>query len=148
MAKAISDKAESHGAEGFSLLETAIALLIMTVMTLATGSLYVYSINYNSGAADRAAALAIGQQRMEQIRRSSFNDSLLTYSTTETVTNAGRRYTLSTAICTTPDCGGSPTLKVITIQVTPAAAANRWSSSPVTLISQRATPMIGPYESN
>ena len=43
---------------GFTLLETSIALCIMLVVTLATGSLFVYAINYNSGAADRSAVCA------------------------------------------------------------------------------------------
>ncbi len=131
---------------GFTLLETSIALCIMLVVTLATGSLFVYAINYNSGAADRSAALAIAQQRLERLRKSSFTDALLTTpSTTETVLNAGRQYSVQTTICSTSDCGGSATLKLITVSVRPQAAT-QWANGPVTLLSQRAMPGTGSYE--
>src|SRR5438105_8110716 len=110
----------THNQQGFTLLETSFALIIMMIVSLAAGSLFVYAVNYNSGAGDRSAALAIAQQRMERLRRSSFSDALLTTtSTTEAVLNAGRRYSVVTTICSTSDCGGSAVLKLITVQVTP-----------------------------
>jgi len=131
---------------GFTLLETSIALVVMMIVTLATGSLFVYAINYNSGSGDRSAALAIAQKQLERLRKSSFSDATLTTpSTTETVINAGRSYTVVTTICSTPDCGGSATLKLLTIQVTPQSA-NQWANSPVIVVSQRATPLVGSYE--
>ena len=131
--------------QGFTLLETSIALCIMLVVTLATGSLFVYAINYNSGSADRSAALAIAQQRMERLRKASFNDTILaTSSTTATAVNAGRQYAVTTTICSTSDCGGSAALKLITIQVTPQGAT-QWANGPVTLLSQRAMPGTGSY---
>jgi Tfp pilus assembly protein PilV len=134
--------------DGVTLLETAIALVIMMVLTLATGSLFVYAINYNSGADDRAAALAIAQQRMERLRKSSFSDAVLTTaSTTETAINAGRRYSVVTTICATSGCGGSAELKLLTVRVTPQGA-NQWANAPVIIVSQRATPILGPYAGN
>src|SRR5689334_348390 len=113
-------KKRKQNERGFTLLETSIALCIMLVVTLATGSLFVYAINYNSGAADRSAALAIAQQRLERMRKASFTDALLTTpATTETALNAGRQYLVQTTICSTSDCGGSATLKLITISVSP-----------------------------
>src|SRR6266478_8139743 len=95
-------KTGPHNEDGFSLLETAFALIIMMVVTLATGSLFVYAVNYNSGAADRSAALAIAQQRLERLRKATYNDALLTTpSTSETVLNAGRQYAVQTTICET-----------------------------------------------
>src|SRR3954462_12708159 len=91
----VADRSDKSNEQGFTLLETSIALVIMMVVTLATGSLFVYAVNYNSGSGDRAAALAIAQQRVERLRRTPFDDALLTTaSTTETVTNAGRTYTV------------------------------------------------------
>src|SRR6185295_6206189 len=111
---------DEQNEQGFTLLETSIALIVMMVVTLATASLFVYAVNYNSGSGDRSAALAIAQQRLERLRRTPYTDTLMTTdSTTETVTNAGRTYTVVTTICSTSGCGGSSTLKVITIQVTP-----------------------------
>ncbi len=146
LTKKQKDIRQSEGEQGLTLLETAIALCVMMIMTLATGSLFVYAVNFNSGSADRSAALAIAQQRIERLRRTSFNDSILTTpSTTETVTNAGRQYTVVTTICTTSDCGGSATLKVISVQVTPQNP-NQWATIPVVVTSQRAVPAVGPYE--
>ena len=134
--------------QGFTLIETAIALVVMMVATLATASLFAYATNYNSGANDRALALAIGQKQIERLRRSPFTDaSLTTASSTETVTNTGRQYTVVTTVCSTADCGGSATLKLITVQVTPQGAV-QWASSPATIITQRSAPSLGPYASN
>ena len=140
----IKKKTENKG--GFTLLETSIALCVMLVVTLATGSLFVYAINYNSGAADRSAALAIAQQRLERLRKATYNDALLTTpSTSETVLNAGRQYSVQTTICSTSNCGGSTTLKVININVSPQAAT-QWANGAVTITSQRAMPGTGSYE--
>jgi len=139
-------KGRTPNEQGFTLLETSFALIIMMVVSLAAGSLFVYAINYNSGAGDRSAALAIGQQRMERLRKSPFSDALLsTPTTTETVLNAGRQYSVVTTICSTSDCGGSAALKLITVQVTPQSA-NQWANAPVVVMSQRATPTVGSYE--
>lgn len=133
--------------KGFTLIETAIALCILTIVALGMASLFVYAINYNSGASDRTLALAIAQQRMERLRRSSFTDTGLTApTTTDTVSSAGRQYTVVTTICSTSDCGGSSALKIITIQVVPQGASSSWARAPATLISQRSIPSPGPYE--
>jgi len=140
----VMKKTEKNG-HGFTLLETSIALCIMLVVTLATASLFVYAVNYNSGSADRSAALAIAQQRLERLRKASFTDALLTTpSTTETVLNAGRQYSVQITICSTSDCGGSTTLKLITVSVSPQAAT-QWANGAVTITSQRAMPGTGDY---
>ena len=132
--------------QGFTLLETSIALIVMMVVTLATASLFVYAVKYNSGTGDRSAALAIAQQRLERLRRTPYTDTLMTTpTTTETVTAANRTYTVVTTICSTADCGGSATLKIITISVTPVSV-NDWANTPATITSQRAAPSTGPYE--
>src|SRR5438105_6440662 len=142
--RSIARRIESE--RGFSLLETAIALVVMLIITLAAGSLYIYAINYNSGSNDRASALAIAQQRMECLRKSSFSDpELTTPSTTATVFNAGRQYTVVTTVCSTANCGGSATLKVITVQVTPQSAT-QWANAPAIVISERATLSLGTHE--
>ena len=109
-----------ENSQGFSLLETSIALVIMMVVTLGTASLYVYATNYNAGSADRAASLALAQQKMERLRRTNFADADLTPgTTTENVTYASHHYTMVTTICNTSSCGGSDVRKIITVQVTP-----------------------------
>ena len=130
---------------GFTLLETSIALVVMMVVTLGTASLFVYAINYNDGSNDQALALAVAQQRMERLRRTPFGDVILsTALSTETVTSAGRRYTVVTTVCSTSGCGGSATLKIIIVQVTPQNGS-AWANTPAILVSQRAGPSLGPY---
>lgn len=139
-------KRQHSGEQGFSLIETAIALVVMMVMALAAASLFVFAIKYNAGANDRALALAIAQQRMERLRRARFSDaSFSTPVSTESYTTAGRPYTIVTTICSTSDCGGSAVLKVITIQVTPDRPSSQWANSAATIISKRAAPAVGAY---
>lgn len=140
------DEGVGNREQGFTLLETSIALIVMMVVTLATASLFVYAVRYNSGTGDRSAALAIAQQRLERLRRTPYTDTLLnTPTTTETVTSANRTYTVVTTICSTTDCGGSATLKIITISVAPVSG-NGWANTPAIITSQRAAPSTGPYE--
>jgi Tfp pilus assembly protein PilV len=134
-----------ENSQGFSLLETSIALVIMMVVTLGTASLYVYVTNYNAGSADRAASLAIAQQKMERLRRTNFADGDLTPgTTTENVTYSSHHYTMVTTICGTSDCGGSSVRKLITVQVTPQGS-KAWMNTPITLVSERATGELGSY---
>ena len=134
------------GEQGFTLVETTIALVVMMVMALAAASLFVFAIKYNSGANDRALALAVAQQRMERLRRTRFSDaSLSTAAATESFTSAGHPYTIATTICSTSGCGGSAVLKVITVQVTPQATDSQWANTPTTIISERAASTVGAY---
>ena len=136
-----------ENSQGFSLLETSIALVIMMVVTLGTASLYVYSTTYNAGSADRAAALAIAQQKMERLRRSGFGDTVMAAgTTTEDVTYINHHYTLTTTVCATSDCGGRSERKIITVQVAPQGSQT-WMNGPVTLVSERATAAAGSYAS-
>jgi len=141
----VVDQPDENNEQGFTLLETSIALIVMMVVTLATGSLFVYAVNYNSGSGDRSAALAIAQQRIERLRRTPYDDDLLsTASATETVVNSGRSYTVVTTVCWDSTCGGSDTLKVITISVTPVST-NQWANAPATVTTQRTAPSVGLY---
>jgi len=141
----VTDGPDNRNEQGFTLLETAIALIVMMVLTLATGSLFVYAVKYNSGSGDRSAALAIAQQRIERMRRTPYDDALLsTALTTETVINAGRSYTVVTTVCWDSTCGGSATLKVITVSVAPISA-NQWANTPATIITRRSSPAVGAY---
>lgn len=129
---------------GFTLIETSIALVVMMIIALAVASLFVYAIKYNSGANDRLISLAIAQQRMERLRKTPFTDAVFsTDTTTETVTNASRTYNIVTTVCSTSTCGGSSSLKLITVQVAPLGATGQWSSTPVSVTALRATQTVG-----
>jgi len=137
---------ERAGEQGFTLMETTVALVVMMVIGLAVASLFVYAIKFNTGGSDRTLSLAIAQQRMERLRKTPFTDTVFTAgSTTETVVSAGRSYTVVTTICNTSSCGGSDTLKLVTVQVTPAYTSDNWASTPVTVTSLRATPATGSF---
>ena len=131
--------------QGFTILETAIAMVIMMVAVLASASLFAYSIQNNSGANDRELAMAVAQQQMEELRNASFTDSSLTATATAgvttTVTRAGRQYTVVTTITDSNTVNSLPTMKTIAIRVTPTSSA----LGSVSLLTQRATPLNGPY---
>jgi prepilin-type N-terminal cleavage/methylation domain-containing protein len=133
--------------QGFTLLEITIALLILTVVTLSAAGLFAYAINYNSGAYDRTLAHAVAQQQMEALRRTPF-DSLVTPTQPEPViTSGGRRYRIVTTVCNNAaaNCGGSLTLKKITIEITPEGAGANWVRSSVRVETLRAAPSTGAY---
>jgi type II secretory pathway pseudopilin PulG len=139
--------ASAEGQQGFSLLEVTIALVLMMIVTLAAASLFVYAINYNSGAYDRTLAQAVAQRQMESLRRTPF-DSLVTPTQPEPdISSGGRRYSIVTTVCNdaAANCGGSAILKKITIQVTPQTAGANWARSSVRIETLRAATATGAY---
>jgi len=133
---------------GFSLIETSIALVILMVAGLGVVSLFTYSIQYNSGGNDRALAISIAQQQMEQFRSAAFSDPILAVSVAtvlspDTVSN-GRTYQVTKTVAgSNNDAGGNPTLKTITIRVDPASAG--WAGFPVILRTTRSATTTGTY---
>ena len=132
---------------GFSLMETTIALLVMMVGALACPSLFVFSLQNNVGGSERALAMAVAQQQLEQIRSVNYDDATLTAgTTTSTVRNGERNYTVQRTIADeTNSGGGAKNLKRITITVTPQTAGADWMRTPVVLVSQRSTLATGIY---
>lgn len=149
---------------GFTLLEAAIAMVILMVIGLGIASLFTYAIQANARADDRELAMAIAQKRLEWLRSIPFTTQTrhVAYSfpdgglevtsaggVTETVTNAGRSYRVNTIIqnmsvvpAGNPDAG-EPTVKRIQISVTPAQATTAFES--VTIATQRSTQVTGIY---
>jgi prepilin-type N-terminal cleavage/methylation domain-containing protein len=140
-----STKVKRQGEQGFTLLEVVIALVIMLIVTLGAAALFAYSINYNSGAYDRTLAHAVAQKQMEYLSRSSFTDLVTPAQPEPTITSAGRKYTVVTTVCSTSGCGGSSTLKKITLRVTPQGAGANWVRSSVVIETLRAARATGPY---
>src|SRR5258708_13679113 len=95
-------------------------MVIMTVAGLGVVSLFVYSISNNTGGNDRAVAISIAQQQIEQLRSVRFTDSILNVSaatvlTPDTVSN-GRTYRVTrTVTVSNNDASGNPTFKTTTI---------------------------------
>ena len=133
---------------GFTLIETSIALLILMVAGLGVASLFTYSIRYNTGGNDRAVALSIAQQQIEQFRSVPFTDSILnvtaaTVLTPDTVSN-GRTYRVTKTVTgSNNDNSGNPTLKTITIQVDPKGSG--WAGYPVILRTIRSARTTGTH---
>jgi prepilin-type N-terminal cleavage/methylation domain-containing protein len=129
------------GEQGFSLIETTIAMVLMLIVALGSASLFTFSIYNNSGGSDRAVSLAIAQQAMEALRGAKFNET-----TTDAPLNAGtvvqngvirdgRSFNVTRTVV-----DNSTTLKSITVTVTSAGIVTGWASGAggtITLISQR-----------
>jgi Tfp pilus assembly protein PilV len=149
---------------GFTLLEAAIAMVILMIIGLGIASLFTYAIQANANADDRELSMAIAQKRMEWLRTIPFTtqtrhvaysypsgglEATSTSGVSETVTNAGRSYTVVTVISNlstvpvgNPDAG-EPTSKLIQVSVTPLGAATAFET--VTLVTQRSTQVVGMY---
>ena len=133
------------GEAGFTLMETTVALVIMMIGGLGIAAVFSFSIKNNTGARDRAAAIAVAQQEIERLRNLPFNDAALSPSTsTTTVETGGRAYTVVTTILDPPACTGCASLKRLEVRVTPASGSATWALGSVTLISQRAAFTLGP----
>ena len=138
--------ANSQG--GFTLIETTIAMMVMMVAGLGVVSLFTYSISYNSGGNDRAVAISIAQQHIEQLRSVKFTDSLLnvtaaTVLSPDTISN-GRTYRVTRTVTgSNNDVSGNPTLKTITIRVDPSSPG--WAGFPVILRTIRSTTTKGTH---
>ncbi|HEV2704422.1 MAG TPA: prepilin-type N-terminal cleavage/methylation domain-containing protein [Pyrinomonadaceae bacterium] len=149
---AVRDGASAE--RGFTLIETAIALVIMMIAGFGAISLFIFSINFNAGASDRARAFAIAQQRMEMLRATSYANLVATTANPapEQVTvgsnqaNGGadqRTFNVQTIITDGMVISGTPRRKTITVTVVPLGAA-RFSAGAVTLVTQRASTLDGP----
>jgi Tfp pilus assembly protein PilV len=141
--KTIGSQKPLRSDQGFTILETAFALVVMMVAALGAVSIFAYSIENNASAKDRELAMGVAQQHLEQLRNATFTDALLTATdvegrTTE-VESAERRYTVVTTIADSEVVNGQPTLKTIRIRVTPVGTL-----ASVTLVTHRATTVIGP----
>jgi Tfp pilus assembly protein PilV len=142
-------RSQSRGTDqGFTLIETSIAMLILMVAGLGVASLFTYSIRYNTGGNDRAVALSVAQQQIEQFRSVPFTDSILnvttaTVLTPDTVSN-GRTYRVTKTVTgSNNDVSGNPTLKTITIQVDPKGSG--WAGYPVILRTIRSARITGTH---
>jgi type II secretory pathway pseudopilin PulG len=67
-----SDTSPRSSECGFSLIEAAIALVIIMIALLGVAWTISYSINYNAGNSNRAKTLAVLQQEVERLRSAKF----------------------------------------------------------------------------
>lgn len=142
MQHSVESKPKPRQEKGFTLMETATALLVMMIGGLGICAVFAYAIKNNTGSRDRAAAIAVAQQRMERYRQVTFLDTALTAgpTTTETVDSAGRTFQVRTTITNT-----TTSLKTISIEVTPLLSTDPWALGTVRVSVQRSAFSLGPY---
>jgi len=124
------------------LVETSVALVVLMIGGLGIAAVFAYAIRTNTGARDRAAAIAVAQQQLEKLRNVPFDDPALTATlnpVTATVESAGRNYEVRTTIT-----DSTATMKMINLRVTPLNSSNPWGLSTVTVVAQRASFTVGP----
>ena len=122
-------------------------MVVMMVAALACSSLFVFSLQNNVGGADRALAMAVAQQQLEQIRSVNFDDaSLLAGTTNATVKSGARDFAVQTVIADEVNSDGTnKELKRITVRVTPQLGSADWTRTPVVLVSLRSSLSFGDY---
>lgn len=133
-------------------METAIAFVLMMIVGLGVASLFAYAATNTSTANDRQLAMAVGQQRIEELRAVLFTDASLaaTAGTETNVTSGGRPYLIRTVITDSNVVDGQPTLKTITVRVSPQGVGSAWARNitslfgSVTLTTERSTLLLGP----
>lgn len=132
---------------GFTIIEATIASLVMMVGALAMSSLFVFSTHNNVGGSERALAMAVAQQQLEQIRSVSYEDATLTAGTFDsTVTTGGRDYSVQRVVADEKNDDNSlKQLKKITVTVTPVSGGPNWTQTSVVLVSFRSTLAAGSY---
>jgi Tfp pilus assembly protein PilV len=142
MEHSVETPAKQRREKGFTLVETAIALVVMMIGGLGICAVFAYAIKNNTGSRDRAVAIAVAQQEMERYRQVTFLDPLLTAkaATSTTVTSADRTFTVTTQITDT-----NTSFKTITIDVTPQLSSDPWAMGTVRVSVQRSAFALGPY---
>ncbi len=129
---------------GFTLLETAVAMVVMMIGGLGIAAVFSYAVKNNNGSRDRAIAIAVAQQEVERLRSLPFHDAALaatpTLVTPVTVTNGGRSFAMRTIILNT-----TPTLKRVQIRVTPLGNPDAWAGGTVQITMERAAFTLGAY---
>jgi len=135
------------GQQGFTLMETSIAMVVMMVGALGIASLFVFSTQNNVGGSERALAMAVAQQQLEQIRSVTYEDTTLDVgTTTSTVRSAEQNYTVQRTVAQETNADGSAKrLKKITIRVTPNVGGPNWLNTAIVLVSFRSTLTTGSY---
>lgn len=130
--------------DGFTLLETAVAMVVMMIGGLGIAAVFAYAVKNNTGSRDRAVAIAVAQQEIERLRSLNFNDAALNATPATvvptTVENGGRFYQLRTSIVNT-----TPTVKTIRVLVTPISGSDGWAVRSVSVSTERAAFTLGPF---
>jgi len=126
--------------EGFSLIEVACALVIILVALLGVVFSFTYVITYNAGNNARSQALAVMQQKVEQLRAAKWTPTVRDAAlnggvhTTETVTSStGNMFNVAVTVDNDPFTTGvqnaessAVTLKEITVTASLTSPSPGW----------------------
>ena len=146
-------QARAASERGFTLIETAIALCVMMIVGMGVLSLFLYSANYGAGASDRARALALAQERMEEARSMDYDDLAglaadtdfngpVTVGSSAAGASDARTFTVATTVENDPNTGGGNAhQKRIIVTVTPTGPG-AWAGN-VTLRMSRSENALG-----
>ncbi len=139
-------------AGGFTILETVIALFVAMVVGFGAISLFLFAANYNAGASDRARALALAQQRLEEFRVKPYaaiaaQDATVPVELGSAEANKSDKHTffVNTKVAyydASPAIPADHRPWLVTVTVTPQAAG-RWTAGAVRLVMVRASDKVG-----
>jgi Tfp pilus assembly protein PilV len=135
--------------QGFTLVETCIALVLMMIISSGVAPLFVYAMKYTSAASIRSGALAVAQRKLEKLRADPFT-SCTSSSEVVTVgpTTGSQTYTIDVTVTDT-----SSSLKNVKIVVTPQgrsttggvySGTDGWMLGQVIIYTERTTLSAGP----
>ncbi len=126
------------GEAGFSLIEVAVAMVVILVALLGVFATITYAITYNMGNNSRAQAIAVLQQEVERLRSKKFtpaltDPALVGGSTTGTITANGLTFSVTTVINNDPTSVGADetttSFKEITITSVLASPSPGWQTA-------------------
>ena len=153
MTATLQDKRMKIGDEaGFTLLETCIAMVLLTIVGLGIASCFFFAAKNNSSARDRELAMAVAQQEMEQYRSLAFTDPGMAANggVSEVITRGGRRYQVQTTITDSNVQNGTVRTKTVQCRVVPWSDDSVWARNvasvfgSVTIITERTSQSRGP----
>ena len=146
-------KRRASGEEGFSLIETTCALVIILIALLGVAFSFTYAINYNAGNQSRTESLAVLQQEVEQMRAAKFTPTVTdiglsggSKSPRAATSPTGSRFLITVSVDNNPDLAGIqndidtpvPTIKEVTISVRLEAPSPGWQIAvPSTVVLRR-----------
>ena len=147
---AASPDGKKSGEAGFSLIEVSIAMVIFLIAVLGVFISFAYAVNFNAGNSSRAQALALLQQKVEQMRSLKFvpntiDDKLTGGEKTPDVVRApdGNLYKLKVTVDDNPFMDGiqidsTTKFKEVSVTVTLERPTPGWqTATPATVILRR-----------
>jgi Tfp pilus assembly protein PilV len=158
-----ASRSRRRGEQGFTLAETASALLILMIAGMGAASLFAFAIQNNTNTRERELTMAVAQKRLEWLRSIPYSATTRTQAyhypdaanpvsgglaqtaatgVVEQDTLAGRSYTVTTIIRNDNNAtDAAATSKTITVTVRPNAVREALGS--VTLTTKRSILILG-----